>query len=219
MLKILITDDHPVFIAGIKSLISTIPGVEVVGEATNGYEAVQLAAELSPHIIFMDIRMPMQNGIDASKQILANNDTIKIITVSSMDDEESVVQMMKAGAKGFLLKSCTVDQITQAIIKVIAGEEYYCKEVVEIIMRRFARGNPEIKEVTKSLSFSDRELAIIRMICQQKTSKDIGKLLFMSEKTIDFHRKKIIEKMGVKNMIGLAIFALKNRLVEMEEIA
>lgn len=219
MLKVLIADDHPVSIAGIKSLISGVDDIEVVGEATNGNEVVQMALELKPNIIFMDIKMPLLNGIEATKLIMAEDETIKVITVSSLDDEESVVAMMKAGAKGFLLKSCTSEQITQAILKVIEGEDYYCKEIIEIMMRRFARGNPEIKELIKSHNFSEREILIIRYICQQKTSKEIGKLLFISEKTVDFHRQKIIEKMGVKNIIGLAIFALKNKLVEMEEIA
>jgi DNA-binding NarL/FixJ family response regulator len=218
MADILIVDDHPIFRLGLKEFLTQKSNFKVVGEASNGEEAVEMARILNPQVVIMNTNMPKTNGMEATAQILKQNSSIKIIALSRFDNEDEVMEMLKAGSKGLIYKSGDIEQVIQAIDKVMANEDFYSKEAVEVIINRFARGNPEVKTLLKIPGFSERELEIIKLICMQKTAKEIGQLLFISEKTVDFHRQKIIEKMKVKNIIGLVIFAIKNNIINVTDI-
>ncbi len=218
MIEILIVDDHPIFRLGLKEFLSHKQHYKVVGEAGTGDEAIELAKNLNPHIIIMDTDLPKTNGIDATTQILKHNSTIKVIALSHFDNDSEVMEMLKAGSKGLIFKSGDMEEVILAIEKVSANEEFYSKEAVEVIINRFAKGNPEVKTLLKIPGFSDREMDIIKLVCLQKTAKEIGNLLFISEKTVDFHRQKIIEKMSVKNIIGLVLYAIKNGLVNINDL-
>lgn len=218
MIEILIVDDHPIFRLGLKEFLSHKQRYKVVGEAGTGEEAIELAKSLSPNIIIMDTDLPKTNGIDATTQIIKQNTGIKVIALSHFDNENEVMEMLKAGSKGLIFKSGDMEEVIQAIDKVSGNEEFYSKEAVEVIINRFAKGNPEVKTLLKIPGFSDREMDIIKLVCLQKTAKEIGNLLFISEKTVDFHRQKIIEKMSVKNIIGLVLYAIKNGLVNINDL-
>jgi DNA-binding NarL/FixJ family response regulator len=215
MLKIIIVDDHPVSLIGIKTILKNIDDIEVIDEAFNGVQAVEKCLQHNPDIVLMDVRMPLMDGIEATLKIREQNKNTKIIVLSSIEDADLIVALMQSGVKGFLLKHSTTEQITQALKKVSANEEFYCKEVVEIMMKRFANANPELNSILKFHNLSSRELQITKLICEQKTSKEIGKLLFISEKTVDLARQKLIEKLQVKNTIGLVIYAIKNKLTNL----
>ncbi|WP_118949538.1 response regulator transcription factor [Taibaiella helva] len=218
MIEILIVDDHPIFRLGLKEFLSQKSQFRIIGEAGTGEDAIALARELNPHIVIMDTDVPKTNGIDATNQILKQNPSIKVIALSHFDDDNEVMEMLKAGSKGLIFKSGEMEEVIQAVEKVAANEEFYSKEAVEVIINRFARGNPEVKALLKIPGFSDREMDIIKLVCLQKTAKEIGHLLFISEKTVDFHRQKIIEKMSVKNIIGLVLYAIKNGLVNINDL-
>jgi DNA-binding NarL/FixJ family response regulator len=218
MITIVIVDDHPFFRLGIKEYLSQYQNYKVVGEVGTGAEAIELAESLNPHIMIMDVDMPGTNGIDATNIILKNNPDVKIIALSRFEKENDIMDMLKAGSKGLLLKSGDAEELLHAIEKVLKDEEFYSRKAVEVIIHRFARGNPDVKSLLRIPGFSDREMEIIKLICQQKTAKEIGQILFVSEKTVDFHRQKIIEKMNVKNIIGLVVFAIKKGLVSIDEL-
>ena len=218
MIEILIVDDHPIFRLGLKEFLSHKQHYKVVGEAGTGDEAIELAKNLNPNIIIMDTDLPKTNGIDATTQILKQNSAVKVIALSHFDNDSEVMEMLKAGSKGLIFKSGDMDEVIHAIEKVSGNEEFYSKEAVEVIINRFAKGNPEVKTLLKIPGFSDREMDIIKLVCLQKTAKEIGNLLFISEKTVDFHRQKIIEKMSVKNIIGLVLYAIKNGLVNINDL-
>lgn len=218
MINIVVVDDYPFFRLGLKEYLSQHPHFKIVGEAGTGNEAIELAASLNPHIIIMDVDMPGTNGIEATSLILKNNPDIKIIALSCFEKENDIMEMLKAGSKGLLLKSGDMEELIHAIEKVLKNEEFYSRKAVEVIIHRFAKGNPDVKTLLKIPGFSDRELEIIKLICQQKTAKEIGHILFISEKTVDFHRQKIIEKMNAKNIIGLVIYAIKKGLVDVDEL-
>lgn len=218
MTEILIADDHPIFRLGLREFLSQKQTYKVVGEAGTGEAAIELAGSLNPHIIIMDTDLPKTNGIDATVQILKHNPAIRVIALSHFDNDNEVMEMLKAGSKGLIFKSGDMDEVLQAIDKVSANEEFYSKEAVEVIINRFARGNPEVKTLLKIPGFSDREMDIIKLVCLQKTAKEIGSMLFISEKTVDFHRQKIIEKMAVKNIIGLVLYAIKHGLVNINDL-
>jgi len=218
MITIIIVDDYPFFRLGLKEYLAHNQALKVVGEAGNGVEAIALAEKLKPSVVIMDVDMPGTNGIEATTAILKANPDIKIVALSRFDNESEIMEMLKAGAKGLLLKSGEMDELLHAINKVMNNEEFYSRKAVEAIIQRFAKGNPDVKSLLKVPGFSDRELGIIKLICEQKTAKEIGQILFISEKTVDFHRQKIIEKMNVKNIIGLVVFAIKKGMVSIDEL-
>lgn len=213
MINILVVDHHPIFRLGLKHLLSQVPEYNILAEAGNGAEAVDLAKKLSPDLVILDLQLSKLDGIKVTRQILAHSDHVKIIALSNFTMEDQVIDMINAGVKGLLFKSDDNHQILNAVEQVLKNEEYFCKGAVEILVNRFARGNPEVRTLIHTSVFSKRELDIIKLICKEKTAKEIGAILFISEKTVDFHRKKIIEKMEVKNMIGLVIYAIKNKIV------
>lgn len=218
MIKVLIADDHPIYRHGLKMLLHTENCIKVVGECSNGVEVIDAARQWSPDVILMDIRMPLVNGIEASRRIMEHNPDTKIVVLTSTSNETQIMEMLRAGVKGYLLKNYAPTEVVVAIKKAHEGEEYFCREAVVVILQHFSKANPELKLLFNTHDFADKELQIIRYICQQKTAREISELLFLSEKTVDFHRQKIIEKMGVKNIIGLVVYAIKNKLVEIEEI-
>lgn len=218
MITIVIVDDYPFFRLGVKEYLNQHHNFKVVGEACSGAKAIELAGSLQPQVVLMDVNLPGINGIEATNAILKQNPEIKVIAISRFDNENDIMEMLKAGCKGLLLKSGEVNELEHAIEKVMNDEEFYSRKAVEVIIQRFAKGNPDVKSLLKVPGFSDRELEIIRLICQQKTAKEIGQVLFISEKTVDFHRQKIIEKMNVKNIIGLVVYAIRKGLVTIEEL-
>jgi len=218
MITFVIVDDYPFFRLGLKEYLSQNQNFKIVGEAGTGLEGIAMAQTLKPDIVIMDVDMPGTNGIEATGAILKSNPEIKVIALSRFENEDEIMEMLKAGSKGLLLKSGEMDELLHAIDKVMGNEEFYSRKAVEAIIQRFAKGNPDVKALLKIPGFSDRELGIIKLICQQKTAKEIGQILFISEKTVDFHRQKIIEKMNVKNIIGLVVFAIKKGLVSIDEL-
>lgn len=218
MIDILIADDHPIFRLGLREFLGKKHQYKIVGEAGTGDEAIEMAKSLNPKIVIMDTDLPKTNGIDATSRILKHNQGIKVIALSHFEKEEEVMEMLKAGSKGLIFKSADMQEIIAAIEKVTNDGEFYSKEAVEVIINRFAKGNPQVKTLLKTPGFSERELDIIKQVCLQKTAKEIGQLLFISEKTVDFHRQKIIEKMNVKNIVGLVIYAIKNGIINVNEL-
>jgi DNA-binding NarL/FixJ family response regulator len=218
MITIIIVDPFPFFRMGVREYLSQNQNFKIVGETGSGTEAIAMAENLRPDIIIMEVNVNGIGGVDAASTIIKNNPDIKIIALSCFDNEEDIMEMLKAGAKGLLLKSGETDELLHAIEKVQNNEEFYSRKAVEAIIHRFAKGNPDVKTLLKPPGFSDRELGIIKLICEQKTAKEIGQVLFISEKTVDFHRQKVIEKMNVKNIIGLVVFAIKKGLVRIDEL-
>lgn len=218
MIDILIAADHPIFRLGLREFLNKKLCYNIVGEAGTGEEAIEMARGLNPRVVIIDTGLPGTNSIDATNRITKENKTIKVIALSYFDKDDDVMNMLKAGSKALVVKSGDTEEIITAIDKVVNDEEFYSVKVAEIIIKHITKGNPGVKALLKTPGFSDRELDIIKKVCQQKTAKEIGQLLFISEKTVDFHRQKIIEKMNVKNIVGLVIYAIKNGIVNVNEV-
>lgn len=217
MADILIADNEPIFRIGLKEFLQK-SNYKVLAEASSGEEAISMTEELKPATVIIDAHLPKTNGIDATVRILRQNPTVRVIALSRFETDQEVMDMLRAGAKGLLFKTGEADELLQALHKVAENEEYYSKDAVRIIINRFARGNSEVRDLLRLPGFSERETDIIRLICMQKTAKEIGQELFISEKTVDFHRQKIIEKMDVRNIIGLVLYAIKNGLVNIADL-
>lgn len=211
-IKIVIADDHEIFRDGLKLMLSKYPEIIILGEAENGRELVQLVTQLNPDVILTDIKMPLVDGIEATKKITASHPHIGIIGLSMFDEDELIIDMLEAGAKGYLLKNSDKHEIIEAIRTVYMHQPYYCRNTSHKLMQMIAtsRFNPYNKK--EKTTFSEREIEIIALICQECTNKQIGEKLFLSSRTVEGHRLKILEKMDVKNTVGLVVYAIKNNI-------
>lgn len=214
-IKIIIADDHEIFRDGFKLMLSKQKDILLVGEAANGRELVELVNEQMPDLVITDIKMPIMDGIEASKKIAAQFPDMGIIGLSMFDEDDLIIDMLEAGAKGYLLKNANKEQIIEAIKTVYNGDPYYCKTTSNKLTQMIAKSkfNPYRKK--EVIEFSDREQEIITLVCQELTNKEIADKLFLSSRTVEGHRLKIMEKMNVKNPVGLVVYALKHGLVKM----
>lgn len=212
-IKIAIADDHEIFREGFKLLLRDQDEVRLVGEAENGRELLQVVEECQPDVVIVDIKMPVLDGVDACKAIKKNFPDVQVIALSMFNEDSLIVDMLEAGAKGYLLKNTNKTELLTAVRTVYNGSTYYCSATSEKLTRMIANSkfNPYRNQPT--VLFTSRELAIIELICQQYTSKEIGLKLGLSFRTVDSHREKIQEKTGAKNVIGIVIYAIKHDLV------
>jgi DNA-binding NarL/FixJ family response regulator len=218
MITIIILDGYPFSRLGLKAYINQFPNFKVVGEASCRDEAVALAKKLKPQIMIVDMEASGIIGSEKPDAIFKDCSDCKIITLSRFENEKNIVEMLQSGVTGLLLKSGETSELAQAIEKAYNNEEFYCRKAIEAIIRHFTYGTPKVKPQFTFNGFSEREMEIIKLICNQKTAKEIGGELYISEKTVDFHRQKIIEKMHVSNIIGLVVYAITKGLVDVKEL-
>lgn len=213
-IRLLIADDHEIFRDGFKLMLSKYANIIFVGEAENGAQLLELAIELKPDVIITDIKMPVMDGIEATKKINEVLPDVGIIGLSMFDEDDLIIDMLEAGAKGYLLKNAGKDQILEAIITVAEGEPYYCKHTNRKLTQMIASSKFNPYKNKEKVEFSDRESEIIELICKELTNKEIADKLFLSVRTVEGHRLHILEKMGAKNSVGVVVYALKNGIVK-----
>lgn len=217
-IRLLIADDHEIFRDGLALMLSKQPHILLEGQAEDGKELIDLVKKKQPDIILTDVKMPRMDGIEATKYIRSHYPEVNIIALSMFDEENLIVDMLEAGAKGYLLKNADKQEILDAIEQVYQKKVFYCQhtsaKLASMIVK--SRFNPYRK--TETVLFSDREKDIIKMICQQNTAQEIGDKLFLSKRTVEGYRTKILEKMSVKNTAGVVIFALKHEIISEADI-
>jgi DNA-binding NarL/FixJ family response regulator len=216
--KVFIVDDHKIFREGLKLLLSTIGGITVIGEASNGKAFLTILNDIDPDIIFMDINMKEMDGIEASEKALQIKPDLKIIALTSFEDEEYFNRMTDLGVKGYLLKNSIKEDFERAINKVFEGYSYYSDELIVKLTRKMA----EIDKVRKKnepevIVFSDEERELLKYICQGYTNKQIADILHLSSRTIEAHRARLLDKTNTKNSVSLAVYAISNKLIEVEK--
>jgi DNA-binding NarL/FixJ family response regulator len=213
-IKLIIADDHEIFRDGFKLMLSKFPEIKLVGEAANGRELLELIEKENPDVILTDIKMPVMDGIEATKKIVELYPDKGIIGLSMYDDDELIIEMLEAGAKGYLIKNAGKEQIIEAIKTVYNDEPYYCRTTSNKLTQMIAKSRFNPYKKTEKTEFSEREKEIIACICDEMTNKEIGDKLFISVRTVEGHRLKILEKMNVKNTVGLVVYAIKNGIVK-----
>lgn len=216
-IRVVIADDHQIFRDGLAFLLNKDPIVELVGDAPNGKRLIQIVQEFNPDIILTDLRMPEMDGIAAIRSIIQKNADAKIIALSTFDSDAMVIDALEAGAMGYIVKNADRGEIIDAIRMVYTGSPYYCKTTSNRLMKLIAKSEFNPYKKTGIKLFSDKEKEIIRMICEERTSKEIGETLFLSARTVEGLRVKILEKMNVKTTAGVAIYAIKNGFYFMED--
>jgi DNA-binding NarL/FixJ family response regulator len=210
VITIVIADDHAIFRDGLKLMIRKEKGLKIVGEAANGKELVEKVDEIKPHIVLTDIVMPEMDGIAASKVISEKHADIGIIALSSFDQEYLVIDMIEAGALGYLLKNAGRKEIVDAIESVYLKQCYYCDTISAQIKKQIAGTNFNPFSKFKKIMFNETEVEIIRLLCEELTSKEIASRMFLSPRTIDGHRQRIMERIGAKSIAGILMYAVKN---------
>ncbi len=211
-IRVIIADEHSVFRAGLITVLKKIPIIEVVGEASDGEMLIDKIGLLLPHIVVTDINMSALDGIKATKIIGQKFPDVKVICLTAMIKDDKILQMLEAGAIGYLTKSSHADEIAEAIITVSEQKPYFCKVVTEklgdIVMRNYQL--PESNDT----AFTEREIEIMRLICQEFTSKEIAETLNLSKRTVEGHRTRIMDKIGAKSIAGIITYAVEQGIYQ-----
>lgn len=216
MIRVLIAEDHLMVRAGIRALLEKAGDIHVLGEASNGQEAVDLTEKLKPDVLVMDIMMPRMNGIQAAENIrkLRHPPLTQILLLSMYSDKGLIYQALQTGVKGYVLKSAVSDELLNAVRTVAAGHTYLSDQVSEIVVETKANPRTMVTEQDPFLNLSPREKEILQLIAEEHTSREIADLLVISEKTVEKHRASMMEKLNVRNLAGLVRLAIKYHLVD-----
>jgi DNA-binding NarL/FixJ family response regulator len=209
-IRIVIADDYSMFREGMQLMLEEQQEFTIAGEAKDGENLLQVTRSLIPDIVITDIEMPNMNGIEATKKIKTEFPGIGIIALTMYTDEHLVVDMLEAGATGYLLKSTTKKDLIEAIKTVNAGQTYYCNSTSMRLTKMIAKSKT-LRDGPKK-EFSEKELEIIKLICEQFASKEIADATHLTHRTVEKYRDNIMEKIGAKNMVGIVIYAIRNGL-------
>jgi DNA-binding NarL/FixJ family response regulator len=209
-IRIILADDHEIFRDGFNVMLKKQDEIKVEAEASDGKELLELIETYMPDIVLTDIKMPRLNGIEATRIIKKKYPDVYVIALSMFDDDNLIIDMLEAGAKGYLLKNSPKNEIIEAIKTVYKNELYYCKSTSNKLIQMMAQSKFNPYKDTRKPTYSSKEIEIILLICQQYTTKEIASTLFLSIRTIEGYREKIQEKMKVKNTAGIVVYAIKN---------
>jgi DNA-binding NarL/FixJ family response regulator len=211
-ISVLVADDHKIFRLGMVSTLKSIPLVKNIFEAENGLKAVEMAEMHLPDIIFMDIRMPVMNGIEATAAIKKKNDKVKVIALSMFDDNEFLSEMFSNGASAYLLKNTDSDEIREAMEVVLINEHYFSRDISEAMLNTLLNNQRAPKNLDGSFILSNREKQILQLVCDGMSNKEIAEQLQISTRTVEGHRARLNYKTNSKNAADLINYALRHHL-------
>jgi DNA-binding NarL/FixJ family response regulator len=208
-IRILLADDHAVVRQGFRMILAAQPDMEIVGEAGNGREAVELAERLKPEVVVMDVSMPELNGIEATRRLAASTPHSRVLALSMHKDSVYVREILRAGARGYLLKDSVADDLVSAVRAVASGEGYISPRVSNAVLDDYRR------HVTNPIDMlTSREREVLQMLAEGKTNKEIAGLLNLSPYTVEAHRGRVMEKLNLHTVADLVRFAVRNGLVD-----
>jgi DNA-binding NarL/FixJ family response regulator len=212
-IRIAIVDDHELFLQGLKSLLQKQNGFEVVGEAGNGKDAIELISRIKPDVLVLDVEMPDMDGIATARDLIAIHEDLKILALSIHDERDYVTAMINAGASGYILKDSAVEELKFAIRRVMNGHQYLSPDLVDVVLESIR--DPEAAAGAKATDvLTDREKEILILIAEGNSTKEIAFKLDLSVKTIDAHRQRIMNKLAIHSIAELTRVAIKDGLIE-----
>lgn len=216
-LQIMIVEDQHIFRKGLIMLLKEMQGITIFGEASNGEEFLKMIEKQRPDIVFMDIQMPVMNGIEATRQALDLYPGLKIVAISMFGDEEYLVSMIEAGVKGFLLKTVEEYELKKAIELVSDNKNYFSDELLPVLTSSLVnrKSKPDHGDLELKEDLTRREIEILSLICKGFTIKEIADQLFISQRTVDGHKANLFRKTGVDSSVKLVTFAIKNNLYKL----
>jgi DNA-binding NarL/FixJ family response regulator len=211
-IRILIADDHEIVAEGLKSLVEAEPGMEVIGIVPDGREAVKHARESKPDVVVMDMSMPELNGADATRAILQNDPSCRVIVLSMYAEREYVRRALKAGALGYVVKRSAAKEVVEAIRAVHAGQRYLSPRVADVVIDDYA--GDERDDPLARLSARERE--VLQLLAEGHTGAQIAERLSLSQKTVETYRARLVEKLGIRDVAGLVRFAIQRGIVSLD---
>lgn len=212
--KVIIVDDHTLFREGMHLLVEQEGLGIVVAEADNGRDFLKLLNNHNPDIVLMDIDMPKMNGIEATKKALETRPTIKILALTMQNGKQDYIEMVNAGAMGFVLKTSGKYEFQRAITSILAGEQYFCNEILQKLVSSIIELNSNSDSSQGVFHLTDKEIPVLQYLCKGLSVSEIAEKIHRSVKTVEKHRSSLLEKTNTKNTINLILYAIKNRLVE-----
>lgn len=216
-IKVFLVDDHKLIRDGIKAHFDEDERFEVVGEAPNGADALARLTQIAADVVLMDINMDVMDGIECTTCISELYPDIKVLALTMLAENQHIKEMLKAGAVGYLLKNSTEQEIKQGILSVNNGLPYYSPEVMQTVMNSLASPVSTKKKKSKfepTIPLTDREKEVLVLVIKEFTNQEIADKLYISKRTVDAHKRNLLEKTGAKNVAGLVIFALNNGIID-----
>jgi DNA-binding NarL/FixJ family response regulator len=213
-ISIAIADDYKIFREGLKVGLSADENMEVVMEADNGEELMQALESCTPDVIIMDLKMPLLDGMEATKLVRKKYPSIKVLVVSMYEDDKFIIHLMENGANGYLLKNAEPDEIRRSIYAVHENGYYFNDLVNKALLKKLVLKNNLKPSFNQNVELTERELEVLKLICEEKTAAEIAKQIFLSPRSVEGIRQRLIEKVGVRNSAGLVMFAVKSGIVD-----
>ncbi len=217
MIKVIIAEDQVLFREGLLLLLQADPEIEVIGEASNGREACQLVMKHKPDVLVTDIQMPEMDGHELTRELNASYPEVSVIALTMFEANYHILDMLGAGAKGYVMKTANKNKLVDAIKSVHAGGMYFCETTSMKLMRHIASSRIELPMKGRDVKFTELEIKIIQLVCEELSSKEIADNLNIGIKTVESYRNKIYEKIGVRNMAGMVIYAIRYGYYDIQE--
>ena len=215
MIRIMLADDHEIVRQGFRALVDKQPDMEVVAEAADGRTIVDLAVQQAPDVVVIDIGLPQLNGIDAARQILEQRPRIRVIALSVHQEARYVTEMLKAGASGYLVKTCAFDELIQAIHAVVAGEKYLSSKIAGSVVDKLIQPDSP-GEPAPAAALSAREREVLQLVVEGKSSKEIAHALDVTTRTVDLHRQNIMKKLELYSVAELTKYAIREGITSLD---
>jgi two-component system NarL family response regulator len=214
-IRILLADDHQIMRDGLRAILTAEPGFQIVGEAENGRDAAAIARTLVPDVIIMDIGMPDLNGVEATRQIKADNPAVKVIALSMYADRGYVLGILEAGASGYVLKTGAYDELQRAVKAVIQGKTYLSPDVTQMVVDAQVRG-PSQDDASPQTRLGPREREIVQLLAEGHTSPEIARRMHISTRTVETHRRNIMKKLDLHSVAELTKYAIREGLTSLD---
>ena len=213
-IKVMIADDHALFRKGMVSIIRDFEGIDIIGEASNGKELLEKMDISQPDVVLLDLKMPEMDGMEANVEIQRKFAETKVVILSMYDDDKFIIHLIEMGANGYLLKNAEPEEVEDALHAVIINGFYFNNHVSKVMLKGLINKKKIKPQFNDEVELTPRELQVLRLICKEHTNAEIAEKLFLSQRTIDGYRNKLLTKISARNTAGLVMYAVKSGLID-----